>query len=136
VVRPDRSQHVTTLSDGPASVTIARYGAAAADGGPRQSDTDITIQELVRLETSPQYWLYLYEQCGGIESGAEDPAAGMDIVRNALRALYSGDIVDIASSTDIAGALPELMDRALAETPSCPFTTLHESLFQFAEETM
>jgi hypothetical protein len=79
------------------------------------------------------YWRFLYEQCGGTKGGVHDPDAGMAIVRNALRALYSGDVVDIVSSTDLLGVLPQVIDRALARTPSCPFRTFEESVNCFLE---
>jgi hypothetical protein len=132
--RPGRGQQVA-LPDGPARAMTARYGASAANDVPSHSDADMTIHQLVRLETSPQYWRYLYEQCGAKNGDTDDPAAGMAIVRNALWALYSADIVDITSSTDILDALPQLMDRALEQTPSCPFTTFEESLRRFGEDT-
>ena len=66
------------------------------------------------------YWRFLYERCGG-----------MRVVREALTALYSGELVDIQTSTDIVANLPAIMDRALAGA-SCPFTTYRESLNAFA----
>jgi len=77
------------------------------------------------------YWRFLYEQCGGMKDGVEDPAAGMQVIRRTLMALYSGDIVDVGSSTDLVGKVPEIMDRAL-EGSSCPFNTYEESLIAFA----
>ena len=77
------------------------------------------------------YWRFLYEQCGGMEGGIEDPAAGMQVISRTLMALYSGDIVDIRSSTDLIGAVPEIMDQAL-EGSACPFRTHDESLIAFA----
>jgi hypothetical protein len=77
------------------------------------------------------YWRFLYEQCGGLSDDAEDPAAGLDIIRRALAALYSEEIVDISASTDLVGKLPEVMDQALAQA-SCPFKTHQESLNAFA----
>ena len=77
------------------------------------------------------YWRFLYEQCGGMGEGIERPAAGMAIVRRALTVLYSGTIVDVATSTDLPGATPEILDRALAGS-SCPFQTYRQSLVAFA----
>jgi hypothetical protein len=68
-----------------------------------------------------------------MQDGVENPAAGMAVVSNALRTLYSGDVVDVAVSTDLVGALPRVMDRAFAVTPSCPFRTFEESLIGFAK---
>jgi hypothetical protein len=67
------------------------------------------------------YWRFLYEQCGG-----------MAVVRNALKTLYSGEIVDITVSTNLVPSLPKIMDRALADTPSCPFATFQQSLVEFS----
>ena len=44
------------------------------------------------------YWRFLFEQCGGMQDGVQDPAAGMEIVRRALTVLYAGEIVDISAS--------------------------------------
>jgi hypothetical protein len=77
------------------------------------------------------YWRFLYEQCGGMQGGVEDPAVGMDIIHRALTALYSRDIVDIGASTNLVGAMPRIMDQALAEA-SCPFKTYGDSLAAFA----
>jgi hypothetical protein len=77
------------------------------------------------------YWRFLYEQCGGMKDGLEDPGAGMQVIRRALDILYSADVVDISSSTDLVRTLPQIMDRALAGS-SCPFQTHAESLEAFA----
>jgi hypothetical protein len=77
------------------------------------------------------YWRFLYEQCGGMKGGTENPAAGMAVIRRALTALYSGDVVDISASTDLVRAMPGIMDRALAGS-ACPFQTYAESLTAFA----
>ena len=66
------------------------------------------------------YWRFLYERCGG-----------MQVVREALTTLYSGEVVDIQTSTDVVANLSLVMDRALAGA-SCPFTTYRESLNAFA----
>jgi hypothetical protein len=78
------------------------------------------------------YWRFLYEGCGGMTEGAENPAAGMGIIREALIALYSQEVVDISQSTDLVAALPAIMDQALGNTASCPFRTYQESLDHFA----
>jgi hypothetical protein len=83
------------------------------------------------------YWRFLYEQCGGMNAGAKafvgvkDPAAGMQIIRRALIALYAGDTVDIKSATDPISGTSGILDRALAGS-SCPFQTYEESLTAFA----
>jgi hypothetical protein len=77
------------------------------------------------------YWRFLYEHCGGMENGAEDPAAGMQVIRRALEALYSRQVVDIRSSTDLVGGVPKVMDRALAGS-ACPFQTYADSMTAFA----
>jgi hypothetical protein len=51
----------------------------------------------------------------------------MVVIRQALAAFYSGEIVDIAISTDLVAHLPALMDRALADR-ACPLETFQQSL--------
>jgi hypothetical protein len=77
------------------------------------------------------YWRFLYEQCGGMNDGIEDPAAGMAFIRRVLTTLYSGDIVGIDASTDLVQEMPGVMDEALRGS-SCPFGTFQESLLAFA----
>lgn len=62
-----------------------------------------------------------------MKNDLEDPGAGMQVIRRALDNLYSADVVDISSSTNLVGALPEIMERALKGS-SCPFQTHAESL--------
>jgi hypothetical protein len=73
------------------------------------------------------YWRFLYEQCGGLD----DPSVGMSIIQRALAALYEGQVADIGQSTDLVGALPRILDRALAGS-ACPFETHQESLTAFS----
>jgi hypothetical protein len=77
------------------------------------------------------YWRFLYEQCGGMQGGVEDPSAGMRIIQRTLQALYSGERVDISASTDLADGLPRIMDQAL-QGSACSFQTYAESLAAFA----
>jgi len=77
------------------------------------------------------YWRFLYEQCGGMQDGVEDPPAGMEVIRRTLTTLYAGEVVDIRPSSDLVGGLPRIMDRVLAASP-CPFKTHAESLTAFA----
>ena len=77
------------------------------------------------------YWRFLYEQCGGMKDGIEDPAGGMQVISRTLTALYSKHIVDISSSNDLIGKVPEIMDAAL-DGSSCPFQTHAESLVTFS----
>jgi hypothetical protein len=79
------------------------------------------------------YWRFLYEQCGGLAGDFEDPATGMAVIRHALITLYSRQIVDITTSTDLVGNLPAIMDRALAQTATCPFSNYEQSLLHFAQ---
>jgi hypothetical protein len=75
------------------------------------------------------YWRFLYEQCGGVDS--QHAATGMQIIRRVLTTLYSGQIVDVGSSTDLVEGMPAIMDRALAGS-LCPFQTYEGSLIAFA----
>jgi hypothetical protein len=78
------------------------------------------------------YWRFLYESCGGMrQRRGVDQAAGMQVIRDALTVLYGGDIVDIGSSNDLVGRLPQVVDQAL-EAASCPFKTHRGSLAAFA----
>lgn len=78
------------------------------------------------------YWRFLYESCGGIKNGIEDPATGMQVIRHTLETLYKGEVVNVSSSTDVTEALPRILDIALKATPSCTFRTYDESLIHFA----
>lgn len=77
------------------------------------------------------YWRFLYEKCGGISNGIENPATGMRIIRHVLETLYSGQIANINTSASSIEALPAIMDVALHKTPSCEFNTFDESLVHF-----
>ena len=77
------------------------------------------------------YWRFLYEKCGGMNNGNENPTAGMQVIQNTLSVLYTGEVVDMQTSADMVSYLPEVMDHALAGS-SCPFTTYRESLVAFA----
>jgi hypothetical protein len=95
-------------------------------GGLNESYSEIPYHTAV-------YWRFLYEHCGGLFNGIESPDTGMQVIRNVLESLYDGKVVDINSSSDAAGALPEVVDLALQNTPSCEFRTYEESLLQFSE---
>ena len=95
-------------------------------GGLNESYTEIPYQTAL-------YWRFLYEHCGGLVNGMEDPAAGMEVIRHVLEILYEGKVVDINSSSDAASALPKIVDLALQKTPSCEFRTYEESLLRFSE---
>jgi hypothetical protein len=78
------------------------------------------------------YWRFLYENCGGLNHGFENPAAGILVIRNVLETLYKGEIVNINQSADVASALPGILDKALQDTPACAFQTYEASLVEFA----
>jgi hypothetical protein len=77
------------------------------------------------------YWRFLYEHCGGMSDQVEDPAAGMQVIRQALNVLYASDVVDIGASTDLVAKMPAIMTQALEDSP-CPFRTYEDSLQAFA----
>jgi hypothetical protein len=110
---------------------IARANNYIGAYGPT-SDLNTSYQDLFPYNAAI-YWRFLYEQCGRATDGSLDPAAGMDIVRRTLTILYSGEIADVATSVDLVGALPRIMDRALADS-TCPFDTHAESLAAFARD--
>lgn len=80
------------------------------------------------------YWRFLYEQCGGIRGDEEDSVIGMGLIRRSLEALYSKEVVDIDTATNLVEVLPLIMDKVLSspEAAACPFTTYEESLSHFA----
>jgi hypothetical protein len=80
------------------------------------------------------YWRFLYEQCGGMENGTEDPGAGMRVVREALEVLYAKALADPSQFTDLERTLPAVMDHVLQGPAArlCPFRTFRESLQRFA----
>ncbi|MGW8250436.1 MAG: hypothetical protein ACWGO1_07315, partial [Anaerolineales bacterium] len=75
------------------------------------------------------YWRFLYEQCGGLEMGDENPAVGMQVIRQTLEVLYGQSI---SNADDLSGLLPALMDRVLELSTHCPFNTYRQSLAQFS----
>ena len=94
-----------------------------------------TSYEQLNPYRSALYWRFLYEQCGGMEAGKENPEAGMQLIRRTLEALYSNEIVDILDSSDIVAGLPQVMDHVLRHDPTlraCPFKTFSESLDAYA----
>jgi len=78
------------------------------------------------------YWRFLYEQCGGMINSAENPAAGMEIIRRVLNSLYQSIKGDGSDSMDFTTWLPLIMDRALSGS-TCPFQTYAQSLMAFAQ---
>jgi hypothetical protein len=77
------------------------------------------------------YWRFLYEQCGGLRDGVENPAAGMAAIRQVLTTLLNGTVVDVSTSTDLVQQLPAIMD-AVRRDSTCPFETYQESLLAFS----
>jgi hypothetical protein len=121
--RPRANSHVNTYMSYANSFVLS-------GGGTGSQDLNTSYREIFPYRAA-LYWRFLYEQCGGMSAGAEDSAAGMQVIRHALTTLYSGKVVDIRSSDDLVGTLPQVMDRALAGS-SCPFQTYRESLVAFA----
>ncbi len=78
------------------------------------------------------YWRFLYESCGGLRNGIEDPATGMTVIRHTLETLYGRNIVNIDTSTEVTEALPRVLDVALRDTPACAFHSYDESLVHFS----
>ena len=66
-----------------------------------------------------------------MKADVEDLSTGMGIIRRALNVLYSKEIIDIDSSSDINAAMPAIMDRALQDS-GCPFNTFEDSLESFS----
>jgi hypothetical protein len=108
------------------------YRANRFVGGSQVLDEDLNTSY---AEMSPYhaaiYWRFLYEHCGGMADGIEEPARGMEVIRRALNALYAKDTMEISASTDLVREMPTIMDRALGGS-GCPFQSYEESLIAFA----
>jgi hypothetical protein len=80
------------------------------------------------------YWRFLYEQCGGMRDGIEDPAAGMRVIRQLLEVLYAPAVAHSGPSSDLKERLPAVVDHVLggSAAESCPFQTFRENLQSFA----
>jgi hypothetical protein len=74
------------------------------------------------------YWRFLYEQCGGIVGGAEDPAGGMSVIWRVLEPMYQRELTQRALSD--LGQFEATMDTAL--TTCSQFETLEDSIIAFA----
>jgi hypothetical protein len=59
------------------------------------------------------YCRFLNELCAGMKGVFEDPLAGIRIIKRTLNVLYSKEVIDIDSTSDINAAMPAIMDRAL-----------------------
>jgi hypothetical protein len=109
--------------------------AAAFLGSERMLGSDLNVSyRNIPASYAAFYWRFLYEQCGGMYGGIEDPAAGMGVIRRILESAYSVDIIDIASSIELVEALPAVIDSGLSDlaTTACPFHTHRESLIAFS----
>lgn len=102
-----------------------------AGGGYLKRDLERSYHDIDPYHAA-LYWRFLYEKCGGMVQGKENPVQGMQIIRNALNVLYSRKIVDIQASADIVSHLPAIMDEAIQNTPSCPFQNYKDSLLGFS----
>jgi hypothetical protein len=78
------------------------------------------------------YWRFLYEQCGGLSDGVENPAAGLQIIRSALTSLYQSIEGDGNETMEFVSWVPRILDQALGGT-ACPFQTYAQSLTAFAQ---
>lgn len=78
------------------------------------------------------YWRFLYEQCGGMNAGIEDPAAGMQIIRQVLNSLYWIAEEEAGPNAELDDWLPVIMDQTLIGS-ACPFQTYAQSLANFAK---
>jgi hypothetical protein len=76
------------------------------------------------------YWRFLYERCGGLHAGVENPAAGMAIIRRVLTSLYQITEGQPSDQGALDEWIPAIMDQALMGS-SCPFQTYQDSLAAF-----
>ncbi len=78
------------------------------------------------------YWRFLYEHCGGMSAGIENPAAGLKIIRRALLSLYQNAEGEAGERATLDDWMPRIMDQAL-DGSACPFQTYSQSLAAFAQ---
>jgi hypothetical protein len=110
----------------PARTYMSVANAFLRWGGER--DGSLNAVDEIDPYQSAIYWRFLYERCGGT---SDHPSAGMQVIRRALDVLYSGEVVDILSSTDLVGAAPQVIERAFVGS-TCPFQSFDESWLAFA----
>lgn len=77
------------------------------------------------------YWRFLYEQCAVSNRGTEDPAAGMEVMRRVMAALYAREAAQALTSDGFVRAFPEIIDEALRGS-SCSVQGHEETLAAFA----
>ena len=77
------------------------------------------------------YWRFLYEQCAVSNRGVEDPAAGMEVIRRVLAALYAREAAQELTPDGFVRAFPGIIDEAL-QGSSCPVQSHEETLTAFA----
>jgi len=78
------------------------------------------------------YWRLLFEQCGGMGEGLENPAAGMTIIRRTLTSLYQIAEGQAGPNGQLSDWMPTIMDLALTGS-TCPFQTYQDSLAAFSQ---
>ena len=76
------------------------------------------------------YWRFLYEQCGGMVNGNENPSAGMSIIRRSLVSLYQTIGHHDGQKMNFDAGITEIMNLAL-DGSACPFQTYQQSLDAF-----
>jgi len=108
----------------------ADAGRFIGSEGFSQGDLNQSYKQMIAYDAAP-YWRFLYEQCGGMEQGIENPARGLAVIRQVLIALSQEGSANGGASLDPVQAMPDIMDRALAGS-SCPFRTYASSLQSFA----
>jgi hypothetical protein len=100
--------------------------------GKDLGELNTSITELLPYRTV-LYWRFLYEQCGGMRNSIDDQAVGMRVIRQTLLTLFSGNVIDIAASSDLIEGIPLIMNAVFSKDDvMCPFNNYEESLFQFA----
>ena len=104
-----------------------------AGGGPVPRDIYKSYQDINPYHAAI-YWRFLFEKCGNMLPGTQNPKAGMQLIRNVLNILYSREIVDIRETSDLVENLADIMDLALIRTDNCQFDNFIDSLNGFARE--
>lgn len=109
---------------------LSRAKGFIGDEGANGGDLNRSYEEITYH--SAIYWRFLYEQCGGMKYGKEDPAAGMKVIRTTLETLYTAEVADVTENTNIVGELPQLMDRVFEKEDTCPFRDYADSMEKFS----
>jgi hypothetical protein len=108
---------------------MASAAAYLGDEGAAAGDLNTSYGDM--SYNGAAYWRFLYEQCAVDRGGAEDPAAGMAVMRRVMAALYAREAAQELTPDGFVRAFPGIIDEAL-QGSSCSVQSHEESLVAFA----